>query len=264
MKFKLKQEKLQEMLEKLMVKDIFPSSVISKAEDSTIYSVQKEEHGRAIRLVKFDNDFFEELSGEPESIELDIERTIGIVKNIPAGTSLVVETKGNKLSITKLITDDKGEVTGEKGLTMISFKDPEGEVMKELPFEIKEGIPLIGEGKIPLDTYLKVKLDEFKSISGFASVLKTEFYKFIIDKNGKIAVRVGNLHDFSDYHTEYPEGEVESGKDLEVIFTYGIPQIADTFRQDVNIKTKTNSPAWIFEKDKGYILGILVPPYVQE
>lgn len=264
MKFKLKQEKLQEMLEKLMVKDIFPSAVISKAEDSTIFSIQKEEHGRAIRFVKFDKGFFEELEGEPEAIELDIERTLGIVKNILPGTQLIVETKGNKLSITKLITDDKGKVTGEKGLTMISFKEPEGEVMKELPFEIKDGVPLIGEGKLPLDTHMKVNLDEFKNISGYASVLKTEFYKFIIDENGRIAVRVGNLHDFSDYHTEYPEGKVEKGKELEVIFTYGIPQIADTFRQDVYMKTKTNSPAWIFEKDKGYILGILIPPYVQE
>ncbi|GAG51337.1 unnamed protein product, partial [marine sediment metagenome] len=62
----------------------------------------------------------------------------------------------------------------------------------------------------------------------------------------------------------YPEGKVEKGKELEVILTYGVPQIADTFRQDVHMKTKTNSPAWIFEKDKEYILGILIPPYVQE
>jgi len=262
MKLKLKQEKLQEMLEKLMVKDIFPSATISKAED-TIFSIQKEEHGRAIRMVRFDKDFFEELEGKPEAIELDIERTLGIVKNILAGTQLIVETKGNKLSIKKLITDENGKVTGEKGVTMISFKEPEGEVMKELPFEIKDGTPMIGESKLVLDTHLKINLDEFKNISGFAGVLKTEFYKFIIEEK-KISVRVGNLHDFSDYHTEYPDGEIKSGDGLEVIFTYGIPQIADTFRQDVNIKTKTNSPAWIFEKDKGYVLGILIPPYVQE
>ena len=135
--------------------------------------------------------------------------------------------------------------------------------MKDLPFEIKDGTPLIGESKLALDTHLKINLDEFKSISGYAGVLKTEFYKFLIDEK-KIAVRVGNLHDFSDYHTEYPEGKIENGNELEVIFTYGVPQIADTFRQDVHIKTKTNSPAWIFEKDKGYILGVLIPPYVQE
>jgi len=136
--------------------------------------------------------------------------------------------------------------------------------MQDLPFEIKDGTPLIGESKLPLEDYFKIDLSEFKNISAYAGILKTEFYKFIVNENKKISVRVGNLHDFSDYHVENPSGKVEAGKEVEVIFTYGIPQIADTFRQDVNIRTKTNSPAWIYETDKNYILGILIPPYVPE
>ena len=102
---------------------------------------------RIIFYNKFNKSFFDELEGEPESIELDIERTLGIVKNIMSDTPLVVETKGNKLSIKKFNVDEDGKILGEKGHTMISYKEPEGEVMQDLPFEIKDGTPLSHLGR---------------------------------------------------------------------------------------------------------------------
>jgi len=262
MKFELKQEKFQELLEKLIVKDIFPSCVFTTKEGK-LFSVQKEIHGRALRFVKFNKSYFDKIDNATESIEIDIDRTLNIVKNIPAGTPLIVETVGNKLSVKRLILDKDGKVTGEKGFTRISFKDPEGEVKDTLPFKIKNEVPLIGETEVPLDVFLTIKLSSIKDISAFASSLKTEFYRFFVN-DGKISVRVGDLHDFSDYHNENLDGKVLKGVSLEVTLSYGIPEIADTFRQeDVIVKTGNNAPAWIYEITDDYTLGILIPPYTE-
>ena len=251
MKFSLKQEKLQELLEKLIVKDIFPSSLIS-TKGQTLYSIQKEEHGRALRFAKFNKSYFESIDDSDESIELDVERTLSVVKNILPNTVLTVETKGNKLSI-----------SGERINVNIAFKEPEAKIETSLPFEMKDGIPLIGASKIPLDTVFSIKLSDFKSLSSYASSLKTEFYKFSIG-NKKLTIKVGDLHNFSDFIVFEPESGIENDNSLDVIYTYAIPQIADTFRKDeVIIKTKTQSPAWVQETTDDYLLGILVPPYVE-
>jgi hypothetical protein len=251
MKFLLKQEKLQELLEKLIVKDIFPSSLIS-TKGQTLYSIQKEEHGRALRFAKFNKSYFESIDDSDESIELDVERTLGVVKNILPSTVLTVETKGNKLSI-----------SGDRINANIAFKEPENKIETSLPFEMKDGIPLIGASKIPLDTIFNIKLADFKNLSAYASSLKTEFYKFSIS-NKKLIVKVGDLHNFSDSIVFEPESSVVNDSSLEVTYTYAIPQIADTFRkEEMIIKTKTNSPAWIQETTDDYLLGILVPPYVE-
>ena len=90
-----------------------------------------------------------------------------------------VKTKNPAMRI--LITNDDGKVTGKKGVSMISFKEPEGEVMKELPFEMDDGTPVVGDGKIRLDGHIKIKLDEFKDISVFAGVV------FFASSNSMIA-----------------------------------------------------------------------------
>jgi len=263
MKFKLKQQKFQELLEKLIVKDIFPSCVFA-VKEGKLFSNQKEEHGRALRYVSFQKTYFEEIDDSNESIEIDIDRTLNVVKNIPSNTSLVVETVGNKLSISRLILDKDGKEIGQKGFTRISYKEPDGEVKDGMPFEMKDKkIPLVGDAKLPLEIVLNIDLADFKSLSNFASSLKTEFYKFNI-KEDKLSVRVGDLHDFSDYDTEYPECEIKKGKSLEVTLSYGLSSVADTFREKhVNIKTNNNAPAWISEKGEGYIIGVLIPPYVE-
>ena len=124
--------------------------------------------------------------------------------------------------------------------------------------------PVIGKDKIVLDVNFNIKLEDFKSLSEYAGSLKTEFYKFNL-KDNKILVRVGDLHDFSDYTDEYPQGEIKKGDGLEITLSYGIPQVASTFRKEyVDIKAKDkNNPVWISEKGKGYIIGVLLPPYIE-
>ena len=95
--------------------------------------------------------------------------------------------------------------------------------------------------------------------------MDTEFYKFSFDKD-KIAVRIGDINDFNEYVMFNPEGKVLKGEDLNVIFTYGIPQIASTFDcKEIRINTKTDCPGWFWVavKDK-YLLALLIPPYEEE
>ena len=255
MKFVMKQEKLEELLEKLIVKDIFPSAIIT-VKDGSLFSIQKEEHARALRFLLVKETFFDEIESKgAETIELDVERTLNTVKNILPNTVLTFETKGNKVSI-----------KGENVNANISYRDPESDVLttlKDAKIEIIEGVPHVGDSKLPLDINLEIKLSDFKDLAGYASSLKTEFYKFYFD-GAKLAVRIGDLHDFSDYVIYNPKTEIKTGTELAVIFTYGVPQVADTFRKSVNISTKTNAPAWIYESDEHYTLGILIPPYVVE
>lgn len=255
MKFVLKQEKFQDLLEKLIVKDMFPSSIIT-TKDGNLFSIQKEEHGRALRFLNVKGSFFDEINNTTETIELDVEKALNMIKNILPNTLLTIQTKGEKLSI-----------LGKNIDANISYKDPESEVLASLQqanMEMKEGIPIVGDTKTKLDNYFTIKLPDFKDLAGFASSLKTEFYKFGFDKD-KIAVRIGDLHKFSDYVIFNPDGKIKKGEDLDVTFTYGIPQISETFgSKEINIKTKTNSPGWFYEGTEEYVLGLMIPPYIQE
>ena len=279
MKFKLKQEKLENMLEKLVMKDMFPSCVIS-IKEGKLFSIQKEEHGRALRFLKFNNSFFDEIDDnkETESIQIDSKKMLGLVKNIMPNTDLTIELKGNKLSIS-----GENATTGKKVELNLTYKDPEDEVKTSLPFPMKDGVPIIGDSKINLDTHFTVDLKDFKDIAQYGDTLKTEFYKFSF-KDKKVEIRVGDLHDMHDFVLFNPKDKIvelmeednkevekiiaefgiKSGDNLNVIFTYGMPQIADTFENEVHIKTKTDSPSWMFEGTKEYVHGILIPPYVEE
>lgn len=277
MQFKLKQEKLENMLEKLVMKDMFPSCIIS-IKDGKIFSIQKEEHGRALRFLKFNNSFFNEIGDSEESIKIDCKKMLGLVKTITPTTDLIIETKGNKISIL-----GENKTTGKKIDLNLAWKEPDEDIKTSLPFPMENGVPIIGESKVKLDAYFTIDLKDFKDIAQYGNILGTEFYKFsFIDK--KIVVRVGDLSDLTDFALYTPkerivelveednkevekivaEFGIKAGEELNVIFTYGMPQIADTFENEVHIKTHTDSPSWMYEGTKEYVHGILIPPYVEE
>jgi DNA-directed RNA polymerase beta subunit len=254
MKFVLKQEKLNYMLEKLSVGDMFPSCVLS-TKDGKVFSIQREESGRSLRMARFNENFFEEIDKNGiESIEIDVKKYLATVKRIPPGMILTVETKGNKVSISGSYKDGRPETS------LLTYRTPEGEVMSKLTFEIENGIPLVGKEKIPLDTSIEINIADFKEISERSSAIKTEFYKFTIENN-MLLVRVGDLHDTSDSTTFGPKSTIRKGEELETIFTYGIPEISKTFDSTVFINTRTKSPAWFYESSKEHILGVFIPPY---
>lgn len=261
MKIKLTQEKLQEMLEKLLMQDMFPSSII-RTKNGKLYSIQREEHGRAYRYVEFNKNFFDEIDDDEDIFELDVEKTLNIIKELPATQMLIVEKSSDKIAIKRMVVDEKGNIK-EKGHTMKTYKEPEGKVLDKLPFELKDGIPIIGSQRTALDTKFTIDLEDLKTITNRGGKLKTEMYKFYFE-NHEIAVRIGDLHTFSDFDIDTPKGRIINGSDLEVMFTYGIPQVANTFREkEVTFNTKTSSPIWITEKTDKYAMGVFIPPFTE-
>jgi len=253
MKFKLKQERLENLLEKLMVKDMIPSSVISVKEDK-LYSVQRELHARALRFLNVKKSYFEEFScKEEESIEIDVPKVLGIVKKMTSDM-ITVETKDNKVL-----------VSGGNIKARLTVQEPEGTVTKAFPFEMEGDMPLIGADKIPLDTYISMDVSDLKEIIEVGSPLKTEFYKFSINDQKKIDVEVGDVLGIGDaVSSTLPSGKIEKGEKLNVIFSYAVSQIADIFEGNMTIKTSTDSPAWFYEETDDYLLGILVPPFEED
>lgn len=271
MLFKLKQEKLQELLEKLILVDIFMSSVITVTKETktgkpVLFSIQKEAHGRAFRYVKFNNNFFDEIEPCEETIELDIDRTLSIVKKIKSGTLLTVETEGNKLKITGEYRelDEKGNLKSSRIVSPhISYKEPtEANIIKEMPFTFDDGCPVIGEQKLKIDNKFEVSLEDIKEITEFANTVKTEYYQITSDGE-KLSIRVGDLHDFSDFVNYTPRFSIKSGKGFKVILSYALPEVASTLRvSPINCVMKNEAPAWFSENTDEYLLGILIPPYV--
>jgi len=253
MKFKLKQEKLENLLEKLMVKDMLPSSVLSVKKDK-LFSVQREEHARALRFLSVNKSYFEEFEcDEEQSIELDIPTTLSVVKKVLPNTMLTIETKKNKLVI-----------SGENVNINLTTRDPESAIIKKLPFEVDDGVPLIGKDKIALDIHFSLDISDFKDIADFGRSIKTEFYAFKL-KNGKINVKVGDVLGINDFVSFTPPSRnIKHGKECSVIFSYAIQQIADIFQTDIEIKTQTNAPGWFYEQTDEYTLGILIPPYMDD
>lgn len=252
MKFEIKQEKFQNMLEKLLFKDMFGSSIICFGKKK-VFSIQREEAARALRFVKFEEPYFESIDDEEMAIEIDTKKVLNLVKKILPGSIVTVSVQKNKFSI-----------KSEKADIRLSYKEPEPkDVLKELTFTFDKGVPVIGEQKIPLDTHFTMDIKDFKDIGDYGSTINTDFYKFSFNKD-KIEVRIGDLHEFSDYVLFTPNGEIKKGDLTEVIFTYGIQQIAATFENIVEVRTKTNSPAWLYEGTKEYVMGVLLPPYINE
>lgn len=272
MKFKLKQEKMEELMEKLSLVDMYPSVVIVVKKDETtgkpvMFSIQREASGRALRYLKVKDTFFDEIENPEtqEAIEIDAGRVLKAVKKILPGTVLEIEKEGNKLKISGEYEDkdDKGNVTDRrKTLPYITFTDPE-EVVTTLPLDFdKHGTPLIGKNKLPLNVDIKINIDDLKEATDYASVFDTEFFKFDLKQGEKLSIRIGDLRDFSDYWRYQPRYTEVAGNELSVILTYGMKQIASVFKGDITFRAATNSPCWIYEKTDDYTVGVLIPPHI--
>lgn len=272
MKFELSREKLEELLEKLYMNGAYSSSVITvkkKDNDTILTSLQRDAQGRFVRLLKVRSSYFNFIEADDiDTIEFDVAKLLKTVKLIRTGTPLTIETEGNKIKITGFYEDrnSNNEVVGKrKVISHISYREPDpNSYMTELPVTVVDGFPIVGKKKVKLDTKLAIWLPDLKEMVSFASTVDTEFYKFDIN-NGKLEVRIGDLHDFSDFWEYQPRATVVAGSDLSVIYTFGIKEIASTFRDDnIYVYTSTNSPAWIYEDTDDYTLGVLIPPFIQQ
>lgn len=249
MEFTLIQKKFQYLLEKLIVKDMFPISVLS-IKNGKIFSIQKEDDKRAFRLLKFNKSFFDTINGNDESFEFDIKKIHKMIKGIPSTALLKIKMANDILSI-----------TGDGIDFVFSCNKLGSEAMTSLPFSFDNNIPVVTSKKIKLDTCFKISLSNFKNAAGYATTLKTNTFK-LFSNNGAVTMRIGDLYSFSDYITL--DMGVKTSDDFDVVFTYGLKQISKTFDNDINICTKTEAAGWFYEVTNKHVLGILIPPCIKE
>lgn len=243
------------MLEKLTVKDMFPNSILSIKNDiqPKVYSIQKQDDGKALRFLKFNSSFFDRVQCEKdESVVLEIKKIHKMIKTIPSTATLNIKTE-----------DGKVKIFGEGINFVLNYNYPEVGVLTNLPFSFENGYPVVSEHNIKLDVCFKIKLQDFKEIADYSSTLKTNIYKFTITKKEFMA-RVGDLHEFSDFITLSPKIDLLNGENLEAMFAYGLKEISKTFDNDVTICTQTNAAGWFYEVGKEHVLGILIPPCIRE
>ena len=271
MKFKIKKDKLEHMLEMLMLKDVLPTAVLTM-QNGKLFSIQQEEHARALRLLKLNENFFEDkIEGEDESVEIDVATILSILKRNHHDNIVKVSITGNKISI-----------VGDRVDVVLPVREPD-DVKTKLPFIVDEnGVPLFGEDKKPLDVHILMTIDDYKDFCAYANPIKTDFFKFLIEE-GLVKARIGDVHDFDKRIKFTPRAEIKSGTELDVTFPYAIPQIGDTyvgFESDIKfmdkgeekqekhkvigIRGRSGFPMWFYEKTDEYFLGVIVPPYVEE
>lgn len=263
---------MEELMEKLSLVDMFPSVVLAikkdeKTNKAVMFSIQREASGRALRYLKVNDSFFDEIevpNAPQEAIEIDAERVLKAVKKIMPGTQLTIE-KDDKLVISGHYQDkdDDGKVTNTRTISHhLTYTEPD-EVETGLPLLFKDGIPHVGKKEVPLDIDVKVNLEDLKSIVELTSVYNTDFYKFDLEKGKPLTVRVGDLRSFSDYCTYQPRFHLKAGEEFSLILTYGIKQVVSILRyDDITMRASSNVPCWVYEKSDDYTLGILFPPHI--
>ena len=255
MKIKTKQHKFIELLEKLSLDGIYPMSTITvtKKKDKTyLHSIQKAEGAMTIRYLKVNASYFDELEPSDKSIDIEIPRFMKVIKNVSSDTDITMKLEGEKVSL------DLG-----KAKPRLSYTQPEN-VLTKLPLKVEDGIPKFGKKKFPLDTQLTMTLIELKDIVSYAKSIEAEFYEFIAT-NKSLNVRIGDINNIDDYVPYDSEATLTKGDTLDVIYSYGIKEISNTFSQNsMTINCGNDRPAWIYEKTDDYILGVAIPPKIRE
>jgi len=259
MKIQVKQSTLVDILNYLYVDGLFPFSVIT-IKNGNLISSQSEKDDFVYRYVSFDKQCFTSISQEQETIKIDVEKVKRFAQVRGPDDIITLEYNPDKMD-NKLIISDKD---GMDKIALITVDDNEKDV--SIPFKIKDNVPYLNNGEVPLDTHLVVGLNAFKKLSTFSSIHGTDFYRFKINKNDrKFNVLVGDIHEIEDSSIRYPTCKVYSvNEDLDVIFTKGLKEITKVFTSDVHMNLRSNMPGWFKEITKEHKFGVMITPYIKK
>lgn len=258
MKIKMKQHKLISFLEKLYLSGAYPIAHITieeRNDDVVLRSIQKEAGARSLRYFNATSEYFDELEPTKVPFILEVEKIIKVIKNTPSDEDITITKQGEKISV-------KGNRVDLNLNYQIVNED---ELTTKIPLKMIDGTPHFGKDvDIPLSTKMKMKLSELKDITSYASSINTTTYQFVI-ANKKLNIRIGDIHKLEDYILFDSNVSVDEQTSLDVIMTYGINEIANTFQQPQFIMfTDTDKPLLAQEKSSTYTLGVFLPPYTRE
>ncbi len=251
MKLQIQQEKLMDLLNYLEVESIFPFPVLTMKKGK-IKSIQKTANSSAFRYVEFEKEYFRKHEGEDESIKIDAGKVKKLISAEDPKEVIVIETSNGRMFI-------QGK-RAQADLPMIVLDQQE--LKTGLPFQMKEGVPFLKKGTVPLDTCIKMGLTSFKDMVSYASVLDTEFFRFAIDDNGGCKVKIGDLEAGSETVDYEPDStSIEVARPVDVVITRGIKELSKTFTSDVGIRLRTGNPVWFFETTHQHKFGVMIPHY---
>jgi len=258
MKIKMKQHKLISFLEKLYMSGAYPVAtiIIEEKNDKTVLrSIQKEAGARSLRYFMAKQDYFDELESSEVPFILEVEKIIKVIKNIASDEDITITKQGERISVksNRVNLNLNYQIVGDE------------EIIEKLPLKMIDGIPYFGKKvDVPLSTKFDIKLSELKDIISYAGSIDTNTYQFVI-ANKKLNVRIGDIHKLDDYIIFDSNVSVDEQTSLDVIFTYGINEIANTFQQpEFTIYTDTDKPMLAQERSENYKLGVFLPPYTKE
>lgn len=262
MKIVIQQSKLLEILNYLYVDGLFPFSIITTKEGKLISSQSdqsKDKGGFAHRYVQFLPEYFKEISKEQESLKIDVEKVKGFVSLRKSEDFITLEFPSpdapNKLRISG------GGVKNNIAIVKVD----EQEIKTQLPFVMKDKVPHMRGGEVPLDTHVVMGLSSFRDIDAYASKHGTEFYRYQIGKDRKLKVLVGDIHEFEDTTTLEPTCQIVNvSEELDVTFTKGIREITKVFSHDVDIYLRSNFPGWFSEVSQHHRFGCTIAPYIKK
>lgn len=264
MKLQVKQQRLIEILDYLYVDGLFPFAIISTTPQGNLMSMQTDNEGLAFRRAVFSPNYFKSITKEEETVKIDVDKIKKFANLRKSDAIIEIEYPApgmeNKLRISCARSKDNISTT----------KIDEKEIKKGLPFEMKRidpndkkspKIPWLNKGAVALDTRVAISLNSFREIVSYAGAHGTEFYKFQIGDDGKLNIRIGNLHELDDFSNYSPHSTILAARgDIDITFTNGIKELAKTVSGDVHIYMRSNLPAWFSEKSKDRIFGVLLSP----
>jgi len=252
MKIEIKQQKLIEILDYLYVDGLYPFSIIT-TKDGKLISAQKEKDGFGFRFAMFDKEYFHDITEEQESVKIDVEKIKKFASLRKPDAIITLEYPVKK----------KLQVSGEGLKDNLSVPElDDKEIMIKLPFKIKDGMPYLRGGKVALDTHVTLSLGSLKKINDIATAHGTEFFRFVVGKDKKLKVRIGEIHALEDFSEYEPEGSkvFKANGELEVTMTKGIKEISKTFTRDIEVYLRTNMAGWFSEISQSHKFGVLVSP----
>ena len=256
MKLEIEKEKLNEMLQYLIVADLYEFPELTVDGEGFIQSIQETSDHSVFRYVKFSPSYFKDIEKKEETIKIDGKKLEKIIANEDPKSSIKIETKDGRLFVF-------GDRT-KADLNLVEVD--ETKIRKSLPFSIKDGVPYFKKKTTPLDTWMSLDLSSFKSICDYAKILETEFFKFLVDEKNKVTIKVGDLEGYAETIEYEPKAEIKekNSEIVDVVLTRGIKELSDTFKNNIGVRMKTGFPAWFFEGEKTYKFGVLVAPHRRE
>ena len=254
---KIEQQKLDKILEMLMLDKIFPHCPLEvrldKDKNPSVISYQEVEGHAIFRYARFMKDYFKYLKPEAGTIHINARKLHKIISREEPEAVVHIFTE----SVLLMIQTDRLD------FELHLVEDSSGALTK-LPFSIGKDGQVIFESAGPLENKITMSLNSFKNIVDYGKVLDTDIYQFTINDKQEVRVRVGDLETNAERLIYNPNSQVRKyTSPVKTNVSLAMTAMANTFTSDITVQLKTNSPTFFAEQSHTHRYGVLIAPYIE-